>query len=76
MTNAKPIGSPWEPGLTLTKADEASEGELIDFPYREFCGSVIYLRTRPDVTYTVNKLCKFMLNPGKKMVAAAQRLLR
>ena len=70
------IHSPWEPGLQISKADEPEEGEKIDFPYREFCGAVIYLRTRPDITYTVNKLCKWMVNPGKKMVDAAKRLLR
>ena len=70
------IHSPWEPSLQISKADEPEEGENIDFPYREFCGAVIYLRTRPDITYTVNKLCKWMQNPGKKMVDAAKRLLR
>ena len=70
------VHSPWDPGLLISKSDEPEEGEKIDFPYREFCGAVIYLRTRPDITYTVNKLCKWMQNPGKKMVNAAKRLLR
>ena len=76
MTDARPIHSPWETGVMLSKADNAPEGEMIDFPYREFVGSVMYLRTRPDVTYTVNKLAKFTSNPGPKMIAAAKRLLR
>ena len=61
--------SPWE-------ADQAEEGWVSDFPYREFCGSAIYLRTRPDCNFTISKLCKWMINPGPKMVAAAKRLLR
>ena len=76
MTDARPIHSPWETGVVLSKADNAPEGEMIDFPYREFVGSVMYLRTRPDVSYTVNKLAKFTSNPGPKMIAAAKRLLR
>ena len=36
----------------------------------------MYLRTGPDVTYTANKLCKWVQNPGKKMADAAKRLLR
>jgi len=37
---------------------------------------VIYLKTRPDITYTVNKLCKFMKAPGSDAIVAAKRLLR
>ena len=75
-TEYKTIHSSWDSEAKLCKADEAAEGEKLDFPYREFCGAVIYLRTRPDITYTVNKLCKWMVNPGEKMVLAAKRLLR
>ena len=72
----RPALSPWESGTDLTAADQAEEGWKSDFPYREFCGSAIYLRTRPDCNFTVSKLCKWMQNPGPKMVAAAKRLLR
>ena len=75
-TEYKTIHSPCDPEATLCKADEAAEGEKLDFPYREFCGAVIYLRTRPDITYIVNRLCKWMQNPGEKTVLAAKRLLR
>jgi hypothetical protein len=76
MTDARPIHSPWETGVVLSKADNAPGGEKIDSSYREFVGNVMYLRTRPDVSYTVNKLAKFTSNPGPKMIAAAKRLLR
>ena len=72
----RPALSPWESGTDLTEADQAEEGWVSDFPYREFCGSAIYLRTRPDCNFTISKLCKWMINPGPKMVAAAKRLLR
>ena len=79
MESCKKISSPCEPGSVLQKSDQATvENEIdsVDFPYREFCGAMIYLRTRPDVTYCVNKLCKWMQSPGPKMVTAAKRLLR
>ena len=70
------IHSPLGPGLLIGKADAPKDGEKIDFPYKEFCGAVTYLRTRPDITYTVNKLFKWMQNPRKTMADAAKRLLR
>ena len=72
----RPALSPWESGADITANDQAEEGWVSDFPYREFCGSAIYLRTRPDCNFTISKLCKWMQNPGPKMVAAAKRLLR
>ena len=32
--------------------------------------------TRPDITYVVNKLCKYMANPGDRHIDAFERLLR
>ena len=47
-----------------------------DFKYSEISGSVIYLKTRPDITYTVSKLCKFMKKVTSAALQAAKRLLR
>jgi hypothetical protein len=79
MQDSRKISSPCEPGVILERKDQALEEnsiEPVDFPYRELCGAAIYLRTRPDVTHCVSKLCKWMANPGPKMIAAAQRLMR
>ena len=68
--------TPWESGVDLIADDQAEDGWETDFDYRGFCGSAIYLRTRPDCNFTISKLCKWMQNPGPKMVTAAKRLLR
>ena len=70
LEDARAVSSPWETGVVLSSADTAPEDYDLEFPYRECCGSLIYLRTRPDVTWAVNKLCKWMQNPGPRMVAA------
>ena len=75
-TEGRPALSPCESCTDLTEADQVEESWVTDFPYREFCGSAIYLHTRPDCNFTINKLFEWMINPGPKMVAAATRLLR
>ena len=75
MEDCRGISSPWAAGTVLDpddyldKADEA-------FPFAEFCGSMIYFKTRPDITYAVSKLCKFMKKATSPAVQAAKRLLR
>ena len=46
--------------------------------YRELIGSLQYLSlaTRPDITYAVNKLSQFLVNPGRAHLNAAMRVLR
>ena len=46
--------------------------------YREFIVSLQYasLATRPDITYAVNKLARFLANPGRAHLDAALRVLR
>lgn len=46
--------------------------------YRSTVASLIYFSnwTRPDLTYAVGKLCKYMHNPGKAHVIALKRTLR
>ena len=45
--------------------------------YRSIVASCIFLATwtRPDISFAVSKLCKFMANPGEVHVQAAKRLL-
>ena len=46
-------------------------------PYRELIGKFLYLAvaTRPDVTYAVGALCRFVENPGLDHWNAAKRVL-
>lgn len=47
-------------------------------PYREIIGGLLYLArmTRPDISYAVTLLARFMSNPGRIQWEAAKRLLR
>jgi hypothetical protein len=47
-------------------------------PYRELVGALLYanIATRPDISYAISNLCKFMSDPGPKHWETAKRVLR
>ena len=70
-------------GLVLSKKDCPTPSASVTMRqqqhwYRSTIASCIYISswTRPDISYTVSKLCKFMHNPGEKHFTALKRLLR
>lgn len=75
MLDSKPVTTPLpvSPKLTL------QSGSLLDDPrsYRMVVGSLQYLAiTRPDISYTVNRLSQFMHRPTEDHWNAAKRVLR
>jgi transposase InsO family protein len=82
MENCKQCDTPHQPGLYLSESmcpntiDERRQ--MLTVPYRELVGALLYLstRTRPDLSYAVGQLCRFMSNPGNQHWAAAKRILR
>ena len=83
LTEAKTAPTPMLPGLKLTKKDcPSAEAAAVmadqQRHYRSVLASIIYITnwTRPDVAYTVSKLCRFMHNPGEEHIKALKRLLR
>jgi hypothetical protein len=60
----------------LTEADES----LIDtvFPYAKAIGSLLWIGTvaRPDITFSVNVLARYMTKPRSSHVTAAKRVIR
>ncbi|KAJ4767670.1 Gag/pol [Rhynchospora pubera] len=75
MINSKPVLTPMATGVTLSKDD----GALFDDPhlYRSVIGALQYATlTRPDISFTVNKLSQFMHDPTLNHWTAAKRLLR
>jgi histone deacetylase 1/2 len=75
MINAKPVKTPMAPALKLLSdgTDEVSDPTL----YRSVVGALQYTTiTRPDLSYTVNKLCQFMQKPLHSHWKAVKRTLR
>ncbi|KAH9670830.1 hypothetical protein KPL70_017126 [Citrus sinensis] len=75
MNYCKPISTPVECGVKLSKYDE---GEDIDPTFfKSLVGSLRYLTcTRPDILYVVGLVSRYMENPKTTHFKAAKRILR
>ncbi|PNX93512.1 histone deacetylase, partial [Trifolium pratense] len=75
MENCKPIGSPMVSSCKLSKfgTDVMTDPTL----YRSTVGALQYATlTRPDISYSVNKVCQFMAHPLESHWKAVKRILR
>ncbi|XP_052287365.1 uncharacterized mitochondrial protein AtMg00810-like [Citrus sinensis] len=75
MNDCKPISTPVECGVKLSKHDE---GEGIDPTFfKSFVGSLRYLTcTRPYILYVVGLVSRYMENPKTTHFKATKRILR
>jgi hypothetical protein len=79
MQNCKPTSTPmFNQDLHRTETKAESENNVHELKYRSLIGCLMYLSvcTRPDITYAVNKLARFVSNPSQEHWAAAKRVLR
>ena len=66
LDNAHPIGTPFEPGMYLSKASSPTSPEdrsaMAKTPYHELVGSLMYIAigTHPNIVFAVNQLCRFL----------------
>jgi histone deacetylase 1/2 len=75
MYNSKSIGSPMMSSCRLSKvgSDVMTDPTL----YRSTVGALQYATiTRPDIAFSVNKVCQFMANPLDSHWKAVKRILR
>ncbi|XP_038717641.1 uncharacterized mitochondrial protein AtMg00810-like [Tripterygium wilfordii] len=75
LVGSKPIKSPIDTNSKLT----AYQGNILSDPltYRRLIGRLMYLTiTRPDITYSVNTLSRFMQKPTDVHLIAAHRILK
>jgi len=81
MENSNPAPTPAE-AKKLSSDDcpqtEEQRKEMINVPYRSIVGSLQYitLSTRPDISFAVNQLSRYMENPGQSHWTAGKRVLR
>ena len=75
LSESKSMASPMAAGPVLSIAN----GTRLEDPtlYRSLVGALQYCTiTRPDIAYTVNKLCQFMHAPTSTHLQAVKRVLR
>lgn len=82
MSECKPVSTPFDPSNKLSDKMEPRSSEksheMNKIPYREAIGSHLYAGqgTRPDITFIVNYLSRYMQNPGKGHWLAVKRVFR
>ena len=82
LSDAKAYSTPMVPGVLHSRtdcpSDPAEQARMKKTPYREAIGSLMYasVATRPDITYSVSALSRFLDNPGTIHWEAAKRVFR
>jgi hypothetical protein len=75
LANATAVDTPMEVNVKLRR----DEGELLADPtlYRKLVGSLIYLTiTRPDISFAVHTVSRFMQNPRHLHLSAVHRIIK
>lgn len=77
MNGSKPWSIPIAEGTSLSHLECISLSVSDAQSYRRLCGSLQYATlTRPDLSFSVNKLCQFMHYPTNTHLKALKRVLR
>jgi hypothetical protein len=82
LDDLKPISTPLDPNVQLTSAQSPTTTDDIakmrDISYHEAIGSLMYasLRTQPDISFAVQTLSHFTVNPGMEHWEAVKRVFR
>jgi hypothetical protein len=75
FVDGKSSPTPYDPSVTLRKNKKEPLEQL---RYSQIVGSLMYLAsaTRPDISFAVSKLSRFMSNPGTDHWHALERVMR
>lgn len=82
QAEAKPVSNPCDSSWKLSHEDSpttsAERTEMRKKPYRQLIGCLLYISicTRPDISYAVNHLSRYVENPGELHWKAGIRVLR
>jgi len=75
MGGCNPVHAPMEPRFKLSKCSTAPATDATE--YRSIIGSLRYLvHTRPDLTFAVGVVSRFMEAPTQEQLTAAKHILR
>nr|ABA96637.2 retrotransposon protein, putative, Ty1-copia subclass [Oryza sativa Japonica Group] len=74
-SDCKPAPTPYDPNVLLRKNRRIARDQL---RYSQIIGSLMYLAsaTRPDISFAVSKLSRFVSNPGDDHWQALERVMR
>nr|ABA91121.1 retrotransposon protein, putative, Ty1-copia subclass [Oryza sativa Japonica Group] len=74
-SDCKPAPTPYDPSMLLRKNRRIARDQL---RYSQIIGSLMYLAsaTRPDISFAVSKLSRFVSNPGDDHWQALERVMR
>ena len=81
QTTAPTAPTPLSSGFEFTNEDcpstEADKEEMTHLPYRSLVGALMYVMigTRPDISFAVGCLSRYLINPGKRHWDQALRVL-
>jgi histone deacetylase 1/2 len=79
MADCNSVSTPCPPGFVFTKTDcppVAEEAKIAEYRSLIALANFIACWTRPDIAFTVNKLCKFMNNAGEAHWKVLKHLFR
>lgn len=78
MSDSKGVTTPMEVNIKLRKAEDKSNFNDRNYPYRELVGSLMYLAvcTRPDIAHVTSYLSQFNTCHDESHWIAAKRVLR
>jgi len=77
LSEAKPRSTPLDPSLILEARKEDDLEQQNGTQYRSLVGELAWISTatRPDITFAVNKLSRYLQNPSRVHMRAAQSVL-
>jgi hypothetical protein len=78
MHNSNPVSTPMDSHVRLTKTPASESHAEIKCIYQNMVGSLMYaaISTRPDISFAVQTLSQFSLNPGPTHLTAVKHVFR
>jgi histone deacetylase 1/2 len=77
MIRCKPVTTPLSSSSKMSVIDGTPLGQEDATKYRSIVGALQYLTlTRPDISYSVNKVCQYLHSPTTSHMSAVKRILR